>query len=323
MLAPLADAPRLVVDAQLTPLAGSIFQPTGFPDLGAATFQRPGDPASLLVESVQSMANHFESLGWDNPQQQPVALLADLPYVEVTDPDGGFLTSSRLEPHRLAAAYVRNGAIDGQGGAEWIAGQLGTTPGKPLDWPAIYRAIYALDPLCLVHGVFFSDRRWHGTPRIRRALTAVIEAHDVSPAISGGLKRDDVQIKSSEGMSADEGYGFIPFGRTEYVAGEILLTAVVDLEQIRGYGLDARATELLTLVALWELSALLAGSLRLRTACDLEVEKVTVRKPVRGFRLPAPKQLEAAIAKLAPRAFERRGAQRVVWEPKQKQQKAA
>jgi CRISPR-associated protein Csb1 len=268
------------------------------------------------------MANHFEALGWDGPQQQPVALLADLPYVEVTDPGGSFLTSSRREAHRLAAAYVRNGTIDGQSGAEWLAGQLGTTPGKPLDWCGIYRAIYALDPLCLVHGVFFSDRRWHGTPRIQRALTAVIEAHDVSPVISGGLKRDDVQIKSSEGMRADDGYGFIPFGRTEYVAGEIVLTAVLDLEQIRGYGLDARATELLTLVALWELSALLAGSLRLRTACDLEVQEIAVRKPARGFRLPAPRQLAAAIAKLTPRAFERRGAQRVVWEPKQ-QKKAA
>jgi CRISPR-associated protein Csb1 len=31
---------RLVFDAELTPLMGSSFQPTGFPDVGAATFTR-------------------------------------------------------------------------------------------------------------------------------------------------------------------------------------------------------------------------------------------------------------------------------------------
>jgi CRISPR-associated protein Csb1 len=316
MLEPLADVPRLIVDAQLAPIAGTIFQPTGFPDLGAATFRRPGEPESLLVESVQSMTNHLEALGWDRDGHRPLAPLAELPYVEVVDPDGAFLTSSRLEPHRLAAAYVRDGAIDGRRGAEWIAAQLGTTPGRPLDWSAIYRAVYELDPLCLVHGVFFSDRRWHGTPRVRRALTAAIEAHDVAPAISGGLKRDDVQIRrGGAGMGAEEGYGFVPFGRTEYVAREIVLSAVVDLEQIRGYGLGDEAAELLTLLALWELSTLLAGTLRLRTACDLETTGVAVRRPD-GFALPAPDALASAIEQRASGAFEQAGARRVVWQPR-------
>jgi CRISPR-associated protein Csb1 len=315
MLDALANAPRLVVDAHLEPVAGTVFQPTGFPDLGAATFERPGGPPSLLVESVQSMANHLEAVAWDRAAHQPVATMAGLPYVEVVDPDGDFLTSSRLEPHRLAAAYVRDGRHGDNGGAEWIGGLLGTTPGAPLDWVRIYRTVYDLDPMCLVHGVFFSDRRWHGTPRVRRALTAVIEAHDVSPVVSGGLKRDDVQITRGEGGGAREGYGFVPFGRTEYTARDIVLSAVIDLTQLRGYGLGAPATELLTLAALWELVALVEQPLRLRTACDLEVTSIDVRRPVRGFDLPKLAEIDDAIRRVDG-GFEQSEPRRLTWSPR-------
>ena len=79
MLEALERAPRLLVDAVLAPVASTTFQPTGFPDLGAAEFQRPGSPPSLLVESVQSLANHFESLGWDGPGRGPIDPLGRLP----------------------------------------------------------------------------------------------------------------------------------------------------------------------------------------------------------------------------------------------------
>jgi CRISPR-associated protein Csb1 len=59
------NAPRTVLEADLTPLAGSLFQPTGFPDLGAAEFEAAGGTRALLVESAQSMANWLESTTWD------------------------------------------------------------------------------------------------------------------------------------------------------------------------------------------------------------------------------------------------------------------
>jgi len=296
MIDALDDATRLVVDARLRPVIGSTFQPTGFANLGAAEFQRPGRPPSLLVESVQSMTNHFEALGFDGAARRPIALLEQLPWIAVLATDSGaHLTSSREEPHRLAAAYVRNADIDGEGGLAWLVRRLGLRPRAPLDWQSIYATVFQLDPLCLVHGVFFSDKGFHGNPKVRRALSAVIEAHDVVPVISGGLKRDDVQFTSSEGQGAEEGYGFVPFGRTEYSAQEIVLSASLDLAQLRGYGLDPKATQLLTLVAVWELRSLLDGPLRLRTACDLEVEGVSVRRP-NGYELPACRELEQAIA---------------------------
>jgi CRISPR-associated protein Csb1 len=311
MIEKLEGEPRLVIDARLEPVAGSTFQPTGFPDLGAATFRRPGDPESVLVESVQSMANRLEDVGWDSAAQRPVETLAELPYIRVEAEDGSFLTSSRLEPHRLAAAYVRDAEIDGKPGKEFIADQLGLEKGRPLDWAGIYRAVFELDPLCLVHGVFFSDKDWHGNPKVRRAISSVVEAHDAAPVVSGGLKRDDVSFTAGEGRRAEEGYGFVPFSRTEYTAREIALTAVIDLAQIRGYGLGEAETRLLTLVALWEIASLLSGPLRLRTACDLDIVSAEVRRPS-GFELPEADALAEEIA--ATRiAFAHPGPRKAVW----------
>ena len=56
----LKDQPRLLLKAALQPLQGTRFQPTGFPDLGAATYDCPQGRKMLLVESAQSMANRFE-----------------------------------------------------------------------------------------------------------------------------------------------------------------------------------------------------------------------------------------------------------------------
>lgn len=312
MIDALDDSTRLVVDARLRPVIGSTFQPTGFANLGAAEFQRPGGPPSLLVESVQSLANHFESLGFDAATRQPIALLEQLPWIAVLAADGEqHLTSSREEPHRLASAYVRNADIAGEAGLAWLVRRLGLRAGLPLEWRSIYAAIFQLDPLCLLHGVFFSGKGFHGNPKVRRALSAVIEAHDVAPVVSGGLKRDDVQFKSTEGQGAEEGYGFVPFGRTEYSAREIVLSASLDLGQLRGYGLAPAATRLLTLLAIWELRSLLDGPLRLRTACDLELEEVTVRRP-EGYELPVRLELEDAIT-AADVTFDEPGVRVAAW----------
>lgn len=294
---------RILIKASLEPIGASTFQPTGFPNLGAAEFKRPVDGGGpdvdcLLVESVQSMTNHLEGLGWDSVASKPVPLLKGLPYVEIIDGGGRHLASSRQEPHRLASAYVRDADIDGQPGVEWISEQLGLAERRPTDWPKIHKAVFGMDPMCLIHGVFFSDPKWKnsGNPKIRRAITAVIEAHNVRRVISGGVKRDDVQFTSAQDAGAKEGYGFVPFGRTEYTAQEILLTAAIDIGQIRGYGLADQETELLLDLAQWEVARLISDPLRLRTACDLEIVGAPdVSKPS-GYELPEVEELEARIS---------------------------
>ena len=142
---------------------------------------------------------------------------------------------------------------------------------RPLAPRDVAKAIFDMDPLCLVHGVFFADSKWPGQPKIARALTAFIEAHDVRRADSGGVKRDDVRHSIADGASGSrDGYGSIPFHRTEYTAAEIVGYFCLDLAQIRAYGLAAAESDLIETIALWEIRSLLDSNLRLRTACDLE-----------------------------------------------------
>ncbi|WP_201789144.1 type I-U CRISPR-associated protein Cas7 [Scytonema hofmannii] len=58
----LQNESRLLIEAELIPLQGTRFQPTGFPDLDAATYTLPGKEKTemLLVESAQSVANRLE-----------------------------------------------------------------------------------------------------------------------------------------------------------------------------------------------------------------------------------------------------------------------
>lgn len=267
---------RTVLRVPMRPIAGSRFQPTGFPDLGPATFQRPMADGStqqcVLVESNQSMANRLEGTLWSEGEQAPLNLISDLPWVRVTAADDGrYVTSSRTEAHRLASAFVKQSTLDGVGMTEVIKERLELRDDTPLAPRQIARAIFALDPLCLVHGVFFADSAWPGQPKVSRAITGVVEAHDVAEAVSGGVKFDRVRhsLGESEGGTA-EGYGTVPFHRMEFTAREIEATFVLDLAQLGAYGLPDGARDLLEALALWEVRSLIEGGMRLRTACDLE-----------------------------------------------------
>jgi CRISPR-associated protein Csb1 len=279
---------RTVLAAELVPVAGSLFQPTGFPDLGAAEFDNGN---RLLVESAQSMANWLEATTWDSARNDQVAELAAMPYVKVVSPDGSFLSSSRLEAHRLASAYIMAGTISGKTGEKWLEERFGLVKGKPLDTRAVARACFALDPVSLVHGVFFARSSWPWQPKIARAVTSFIEASEVRPAVSGGVKRD-VVINKAEDNATAEGYGTVPHHRVEYTAKEITVYFTIDHAQFRSYGLSEPATALLEALADFEIGTLLGDGLRLRTRCDLKV------KDVRG-ELPNVGEAAQRIAKFA------------------------
>lgn len=279
---------RTVIEAELVPLAGSLIQPAGFPDLGAAEFGND----QLLVESAQSMANWLEGTTWDGARNDQVAELSALPYVRIVGSGDEFLSSSRLEAHRLASAYLMEGKVGAVEGEKWLEERLGLTKGKPLDNRAVARACFRLDPVSLVHGVFFARRNWPWQPKIARAVTSFIEASGVKPAVSGGVKRDVVINEAGPGDTA-KGYGTVPHHRVEYTADKIVAYFTVDHAQLRSYGLSESATALLEALADFEIGTLLDLGLRLRTRCDLEVKEIT-----RGTR---PDATDAAqrIAKLA------------------------
>lgn len=290
---------RYIYDAELAPVSGSRFQPTGFPDIGAATFTRYHDGRevdSLLVESVQSMANRLEATAWNQAENLPANAVLGMPWVRVVRAKTGeFLTSSRLEAHRLASPFVHTSTLGGQSMFDVIGSRLGLKADTPLDYRAMAVALAQLDPFCLLHGVFFSHRNWLGQPKFMRAISGVIEAHDVQRAESGGRKSDRVRHqldKDGEGGTA-EGYGSVPFSRTEWTARRIIGSFVIDTDLLRSYGLSQPATEALETLALWEIRNLLESGLRLRTACDFDlVSPVTAR---RGPELPAAEELTSAL----------------------------
>ena len=74
-------------------------------------------------------------------------------------------------------------------------------------------------------------------------------------AASGGVKNDHVNPSGD----TKSGFGNVPFSRDEFVAERIDCHINLDLAQIRGYGLETKAQELLILLALHRVRRLLDG----------------------------------------------------------------
>ncbi len=287
-LSRLDAAPRLLLEVPLRPLQGQRFQPTGFPDLGAARYDSPAGE-QLLVESVQSMANRLEEVCWDDGAHDLVPCLKGLSYVRVEE-SGSYLTSTVTESHRINSPYILESG-DGAFMAR-LRGELGVLERGPVDVAKLAPFLMRYDCGCLLHGVFLAKKEIAGGRlRMPRALAGFIEASGVRVAASGGVKKDNVD---PSGDTA-KGFGHVPFARDEYVADEITAYFNLDLEQIRAYGLGAGAERLLVLLALYKIRAFLERGLRLRTACDLEpAGEIALKRPP-GFVLPTLVELEAEL----------------------------
>lgn len=280
---------KLLFEIPLKPIQGSRFQPTGFPNLGASTYQTK-DGLNLLVESVQSMANRLEATCWDETSQKPAAALDGISYVRV-EREGAYLTSSITEAHRLNSPYMLAGKD--QKFFKVLKNEFGVMESGPINRKLLAETLLKFDVGALLHGIFLAKKELAGGRlRLARALSAFIEAEGVRQAVSGGVKNDAVNPSGS----AKDGFGNVPFSREEYTAEKITLFVNLDLAQIRGYGLDKAVEKLLVLLALYKIRALVNGNLRLRTACDLAVasDSVPAIKPS-GFALPELPEIEAAI----------------------------
>jgi CRISPR-associated protein Csb1 len=289
-LSKLDTATKLLFAIELQPLQGERFQPTGFPSLGAATYESKHG-ANLLVESAQSMANRLETVCWDESADQPRAELADLSYVRV-ERQGKYLTSSMTEAHRINSPYLLAGSD--KTFLNKITQELAVFESGPIDRKLLAKVLLKYDVGSLLHGVFLAKKELAGGRlRVARALSAFIEAQGVRQAISGGVKNDHVNPSGS----TKEGFGNVPFSREEFTAEKITLFVNLDLAQIRGYGLGKDIEQLLVLLALFKLRSLLDADLRLRTACNLEVKDTTIvaTKPA-GFALPSAADLAGGLA---------------------------
>lgn len=287
---PLDTASRLLMTVPLKPVQGDRFQPTGFPSLGAATYQTK-DGTKLLVESVQSMANRLEATCWDTATNKPVSALDGISHVTVHR-KGEFLTDSMLESHRLNSPYLLEGSD--KAFFNRIKDELGGLAEGPVNRKILGEVLLKYDVGSLVHGVFLAKKDLAGGRlRIARALSAFIEATGATVAASGGVKNDHVNPSGD----TKSGFGNVPFARDEYVAERINCYINIDLGQIRGYGLPPKAERLLFMLSLYRIRKLLDGDLRLRTACDLEPvdrDDLAAVRPA-GFVLPPLSVLESAV----------------------------
>jgi CRISPR-associated protein Csb1 len=297
-LTALKSAPRLLITATLQPVLGTRFQPTGFPDLGAAKYSTADGKDMLLVESAQSMANRLETVAFDAIANTWVAPLAGLPFVAVTDKSGAPITNSLLEAHRLNSPYILEGTDKTFFTA--LRKELGADEEGRVDLQKLAAVLLKYDINSLLHGVFIAKKEISGgRMRLPRALTAFIEASEVKVAASGGVKNDSVNPAGD----AKKGFGNVPFHRDEFT-GNITAFFNLDLSQIRGYGLGEAVENLLVAVALYKIRALLDSPFRPRTACDLEVTVITVKRPD-AYTLPTLAELTDALPGLIKAASDR------------------
>jgi CRISPR-associated protein Csb1 len=290
----LAAAPRLLIESRLRPVQTDRFQPTGFPDLGPATYRLADGTEMLLVESAQSMANRAEAVCWDEAHERLVPDLSGLPYihVDIINEKNEVIarTASVLEAHRLNSPYVLEGRLDGRPFREIFEEAVRYRTDQPVDRRQFLLTVFKYDPAALLHGLFMSNVG-DGRMRLARAMSSFIEARDVRVAQSGGVKNDRV---NASGDTA-RGFGNVPFARTEYTARDIRAYLNLDLRQIRSFGLPGAATRLLTSLAMYKFVRLLEDGLRLRTACDLVAHETMVTEPKEGFPLPKLAALQAEL----------------------------
>lgn len=266
----LQNQPRLLIEAELKPVQGDRFQPTGFPDLGAATYKRPDGTPMLLVESAQSMANRLEEVCWDKAKDEIIEPLKGLPHV-VVDLGNGMKTSSIQEAHRLNSPYI----IANNELKKAINDEVGSKETGPLDIRKLAQCVFKHDAGSILHGIFLE--KVAGRLRLQRLLSSFVEAEGIETVSSGGVKLDRVN-PSVEG-GAKEGYGNVPFARTEFAAKRIVAYFNLDLATLRGYGLGENAEKLIVALSLFKTLRQLNEGMRLRTACDFDVKNLTVTRP--------------------------------------------
>ena len=289
----LKDHARLLIEANLEPLQGTRFQPTGFPDLGAATYVLPSEDKTrmLLLESAQSVANRLESSIWDDANQDVVAPLQGIPYVVVKQ-DEKVLTNSLLEAHRLKSFYILEGKD--KSFFDQLRMELDAPAEGAVDFRKLAQVLARYDLNSLLHGIFLAKKEIAGGRfKLARALSGFIEAYNVEVVSSGGVKNDRVNPQAD----AKKGGGNIPYRREEYTAERITAYFSLDLAQIRGYRLGIDLEKLLIAIALYKIQRFLDRGLRLRTACDLEATTITVKRPD-AFELPSYIELAKALPKL-------------------------
>ena len=284
----LKDAKRLLMEVDLVPVQGERFQPTGFPDLGAATYHLADGTRMLLVESAQSMANRLENV-IVGPDNELIDKLAGLSYIRAQLTEGSeTTTNSLIEAHRINSPYI----ISDEAFQSEFVKASGYERNKPLIWQKIARALFRYDVNSLLHGAFLANLG-DGRIKMPRTLSGFIEAKNAREAVSGGVKLNPIDPTGKLRAKAFDKnvYGHVPYQRVEYTAEDIRAYFNLDLGLLKSHDLGEDALELLVALGLYKIRAFLEEGTRLRTACDLKIRgELNVTEP-KGFDVPSKEEI--------------------------------
>lgn len=327
----LMDTRFLALDVELEPIGSPSFQVTTFANTGPSFYVDRDGQLSAVVDSVASVANQLEATVWDEVAGAPVAEIAPLPWIRVVDERGETYTTSRTAAHRLNAHALVNGAdhTSGETMGSVIRSALGT-PAPPIA-PHLAAVAWSLDPLTLVHGLWWAGE-WSGRARLTRALTGRIDAHGVeTQAVQvGGQKTadhlDELRVRQAGAEGATVA-GEIPAYLSEVCARRIVGRFLLDLRLLRSYALADDAVRALVAVATLELGEMLDAWPRRRSRCALDVADPEAARRARlplGFVLPSLVELRAAARQACEAAADGAGAGReVVYRRTAKKSKSA
>lgn len=305
---------RLFIEATLKVegFGGGRFQPTNFPDLGAALYRGADGKQWLLVESPQSMANRMEKVCWldGSDDTDRVGRYNDacrgIPYVLAVDSDSRPLTASPLEAHRLASPYIAESPVQNEGDdkgkslLEVLKAKFTLRENRLVPWKKVASSLVEIDPGCLLHGIWFNDSNLAGGKvRFTRVLSGFIEASEPAPANYGFQKRDDVLWATDKeaGQSASEGFGSVIGPKQHFTSSEVKACFQVDIDRLRNYGLSTETVRALAAWAIYKIRRVLvdgqAGVGGLRTECKFTFDSVnsyyidsTTGEKVENFSLP-------------------------------------
>ncbi len=298
----LEEASRLLVEVRLRPIQGGRFQPTNFPDQHAALYKAPkykengevekdanGNPIYedvLLVESAQSMANRMERACWDDGADGDDRVgdynedCRNIPYVLAVDANDKKLTASPLEAHRLASPYIWNTQPAGLDKPlpDHLKEMFELKESRMVPWKKVAKALLEVDPGCLLHGVWFSDKDFSGGKvRLTRSLTGFVEARSPQPANYGFQKRDPVSDRTEPeaGQTAETGYGSVIGPMQDFTSPDIRAYFQLDAGRLRSYGLPPDKFKALLAWAIYKIRKVMIDGKEtigdLRTRCKFEV----------------------------------------------------
>ena len=230
------------------------FVPAGFVDVGHSVVRDTSGKNLVIVDSVQSLANHLEATLVAEPGQALPGLEA-LPYLRltITDPAGRTRRTSSLElPHRLASGWFCK--------AKELKAFQAALAEDILD-NGIAAATFRRCPNSLLHGVFYSQLEGldPNVAKAPRLLSAEVVAKGAQSINDGGVAKDplfpsgeefDVEaLVGTKAKASEVGAGYIPYRHQAFIAEEIELSIYLAEGRLARLPLPEPAREVLRLLA--------------------------------------------------------------------------